>query len=344
MNVLPIGKVPIDVLERVVFRYRGAESKRVVLGPAVGEDAAVIDAGDRVMVISSDPITGASMDVGWYAVHVNANDIAVRGATPLFLTLTVLLPRGADEELLEEIMQGADVAARELGVSIVGGHTEVTPYLEQPIVCGTMVGEAERGKVVTTGGAKPGDVIIVTKHAGLEGASILARERYDELREVLGVDLLERAKVFSKELSVVREALALCKGCNVTAMHDPTEGGVIGGLIELSIASRSGFRVDERKIPVADETRRICEVLSVNPLRLISSGVLLATVAREDVEKAAKVLDGLGVRWSVIGEVTERGRVIIREGGSVDVGEEIIEELWMALRNPVARGSTRGSA
>lgn len=342
LGVLPVGKVPIDVLERVVFKYCGAGSRRVVLGPAIGEDAAVIDAGDRFLVISSDPITGASVDVGWYAVHVNANDVAVRGATPLFLTLTVLLPKGADEGLLEDIMRGADVAARELGVSIVGGHTEVTPYLEQPIVCGTMVGEAERGRVVTTGGARPGDVIIVTKHAGLEGASILARERYGELLEVLGADVLERAKMFSRELSVVREALALCKRCNVTAMHDPTEGGVIGGLIELSIASRAGFRVYEKEIPIADETRKICEALSVNPLRLISSGVLLATVARRDVEEAARVLDGLGVRWSVIGEVTEKGRVIVGGRGSVEVGEEIVEELWEALRKPVTRGGMQG--
>ncbi|MBS7287780.1 MAG: AIR synthase family protein [Candidatus Freyarchaeota archaeon] len=335
--VLPIGKVSIDVLKRIVFPCGGAKSKRVVLGPAVGEDAAVIDAGDRFLVVASDPITGASKDVGWYAVNVNANDVAVRGARPLFLTLTVLLPKGADEGLLEEVMRGADSAAKELGVSIVGGHTEVTPYLEQPIVCGTMIGEAERGKIVTTGGARPGDLIVVTKHAGLEGASILAWERYNELLSVVGRETLEMAKKFSRELSVVREALALNEKCKVTAMHDPTEGGVIGGLIELSIASKVGFRIEEWKIPVAEETRRICEELSINPFRLISSGMLLATVEKEDIEAAAEVLNGLGVQWSIIGEVTEKGRVMVRDGKTVEVEDEIVEELWEALRKPIVR-------
>lgn len=332
---LPIGKVPIKVLERVVFPYGGVKSGRVVLGPAVGEDAAVIDMGDRFLVVASDPITGASEDVGWYAVHVNANDVAVRGARPLFLTLTVLLPREADEDALKEVMQGADSAARELGISIVGGHTEVTPFLDQPIVCGTMIGEVDKGKLVTTSGAKPGNLLIVTKHAGLEGASILALERYDELVKILGKEVLEGAKRFSRMLSVVREALALNEACRVTAMHDPTEGGVIGGLIELSIASRVGFRVNRDKIPVAKETRRICEVLHVDPLRLISSGVLLATIEREDVERAAEVLRRIGVQWSVIGEVTEEGKVLEWEGGGEEVSDEVVEELWKALRRPV---------
>lgn len=332
-----MGKVPVDVLERVVFPCVGARSGRVVLGPAVGEDAAVIDAGDRFLVVSSDPITGASRDVGWYAVHVNANDVAVRGARPLFLTLTVLLPMGASEELLEEVMKGADSAARELGVSIVGGHTEVTPFLDHLVVCGTMIGEVEKEKLVTTSGAKPGDLLVVTKHAGLEGASILAWERYGELVDVVGKEALERAKRFSRELSVTREALALNEKCRVTAMHDPTEGGVIGGLIEMAIASKAGFRVEAKSIPVSEETRKICEALSVNPLRLISSGVLLAAIEREDVEVAAGVLDGLGVRWSIIGEITGRGKIIIEKQGAVDVGDEIVEELWEALRRPVAR-------
>jgi len=337
LRVLPVGKVPVDVLEKVVFPRVGARSERVILGPAVGEDAAVIDAGDKFLVVSSDPITGASRDVGWYAVHVNANDVAVRGARPLFLTLTVLLPRGANEELLEEVIKGADSAARELGVSIVGGHTEVTPFLDHPVVCGTMIGEVEKEKLVTTGGAKPGNLIVATKHAGLEGASILAWERYGELVDVVGKEALDRAKRFSEELSVAREALALNEKCRVMAMHDPTEGGVIGGLIELAIASKAGFCVEVKNIPVSEETRKICEALSVNPLRLISSGVLLAAIEREDVEVAAEVLNGLGVRWSIIGEVTERGKIVIGEQGAVEVGGEIVEELWEALRRPVVR-------
>ncbi len=337
MKVLPVGKVPIDVLERIVFPRVGVKSGRVVLGPAVGEDAAVIDAGDKFLVVASDPITGASRDAGWYAVHVNANDVAVRGARPLFLTLTVLLPRGTDEGLLDEVMRGADSAARELGVSIVGGHTEVTPFLDHPVVCGTMIGEVEREKLVTTSGARPGDLIIATKHAGLEGASILAWERYDELIDVVGREALDRAKEFSRELSVVREALALNEKCRVTAMHDPTEGGIIGGLIELSIASKTGFQIEERSIPVSEETRKICEALSVNPLRLISSGMLLAVIERGDVEVAAEVLDGLGVKWSVIGEVTKSDRVIVGRRGTTEAGDEIFEELWEALRKPVAR-------
>ena len=333
--MLPIGKVPNDILERVVFKRTGAKLDRVVLGPAIGEDAAVVDMGDRYVVIASDPITGASSGIGWYAVHVNANDVAVRGATPLFLTLTILLPKDVSVGLLDEVVNDAHSAAMELGVSIVGGHTEVVSFLSHPVVCGTMIGEVEKGKLVTTGGAKPGDVILITKHAGLEGASIIASERYNELVEVVGRGVLERAKSFSRMLSVVKEALALNEGCKVTAMHDPTEGGVIGGLIELSIASNVGFRVNGAKIPVAEETRRICEVLGVNPLRLISSGVLLATVDEEAVDDAVKALKNAGVKFSIIGEVVDEGRIIEGPEGKVYLGDEIVEELWVALEREI---------
>ncbi|MEM2144986.1 MAG: AIR synthase family protein, partial [Candidatus Jordarchaeaceae archaeon] len=269
---LPAGKVSNDLLKRIVFPYGGVNCGRVICGPAVGQDAAVIDYGEKLLVIGSDPITGTRSKLGWYAVHINANDVAVRGATPQFFTSTILLPNGASTDFLEEICKSVDEAAREIGVCVVGGHTEVVPYLENPLLCGTMFGETTKDKLVLTSGAHAGDFIILTKHVGLEGAAILATDRFEDLRKFLDDEILLRAQSFFASLSVVKEALTVNETGVVTSMHDPTEGGLLGGLVELAEASNVGFRLEEELIPVAEETLEICSTLGVDPLCLISSG------------------------------------------------------------------------
>lgn len=271
--------------------------------------------------------------MGWYAIHVNANDVAVRGAAPLYFTSTILLPDGTDTDFLEEVCKDVDEAAREIGVCVVGGHTEVVPYLENPLLCGTMFGETTMEKLVLTSGAHDGDIIILTKHVGLEGASILATDRFKDLNKILDEKLLLSAQSFSASLSVVKEALAVNNTGVVTSMHDPTEGGLLGGLVELADASDVGFRVDENLIPIARETLEICSTLGVDPLRLISSGVLLVTVKPGGETKALEATKSLGISSNIIGRVTSSERILVRDGGEeVNVGSSTKEQLWDALR------------
>ncbi len=327
------GKVPWDLLQKLVFPFTGVPNKNVLVGPAVGEDAAAIALnGDLVLIFSSDPITGAIRNAGWLCVHVNANDVASMGARPRWMVLTVLLPENSSENLLAEIMKGADKACRNLGVSIVGGHSEVTPGLKAPILMGSMLGTTTKDKLTTSSGAKPGDLIVMTKTAGVEGTAILASDLYDFLAKSLDREILERAKEFIKRISVVEEALAAIETGGVTAAHDVTEGGFSGALHELADASGVGFIVDEGKIPLAEETKLICKVLGVDPLSLIGSGSLLLTVKPEMIDKVLNAILGVGVKPSVVGKIVKEERLIRRKDGRVEVLKRPLrDELWRVL-------------
>lgn len=257
----PTGKVPSDVLRRVVFNRLGVPSDRLLQGPGVGEDAAVIDMGEKVLVVKSDPITGAVGSVGWLAVHINANDVASTGARPLWFLCVTLLPEGAGEELLNEIMDQMQAAFEEVGVSLIGGHTETTPGLDRPLIIGFMMGEADKDKYVTTGGARPGDVIILTKSAGIEGTAVLAQDLNAILRERVRDDVLLSAESMLRRISIVPEAMRAVEAGGVSSLHDPTEGGVLNGIWEMAEAAEVGVVINEEAIPIADETRIICSAL-----------------------------------------------------------------------------------
>jgi hydrogenase maturation factor len=272
---LPTGKVPSDVLRRVVFPYLGVKSDRVLQGPGVGEDAAVIDMGDKVIVVKANPITGAEAKIGWLAVHINANDIAACGAMPQWFLLNILLPEGADESLLEGIMVDINEACCDLGISLVGGHTESAPGLDRPIISGFMMGELPKERYVTTGGARPGDAVILTKGAGIEGTGILATDLAEVLRQKVGLEVLIEAAELLKMISVVREALVAMEAGGIHSFHTPTEGGVINGIWEMTEAADVGVRISEKVIPIAPVTSIICDVLGIDPLKLLGSGALL---------------------------------------------------------------------
>jgi hydrogenase expression/formation protein HypE len=330
---LPTGKVPKDVLKRLVFTCLGVPSDRVLKGPHIGEDSAVLDMGDSVLVAKANPITGAESRIGWLAVHINANDVAVRGAEPRWYMSVVLLPNGAQESLLETIMREQHEACCELGVSVMGGHTEVAPGLTRPIVSGFMLGEAEKGSYITTGGARAGDSIILTKGAGIEGTGILAVDLRDRLAGKVDETTLERAAGMLRQVSVVMEALAASKIKGVHSIHTPTEGGVLNGLLEVSEASNLGFRVYEKDLFVAPETRAICEALSVDPLRLLSSGALLITVAPLGAEAVLLAMEGVGVEAQVIGKMTKASRrfIVKADGSTLLVDSVDQDELYRVL-------------
>ena len=248
---LPHGKIPVEILRDTVFRNLGVKRKEVILGPSVGFDGAVLDIGDKSLIVSIDPITGAVERIGWLAVNINANDVATFGVKPEFLFSCILLPEGADRETVETICAQMDKAARELEIAIAGGHCEVTPGIKNPIVVGCIMGLTEKGNYVTAGGAKPGDKLILTKSAGIEGTAILASDRESQLRKAVDSSTLKRAKEFFKKISVVKEAILAFKTGGVHAMHDPTEGGVLGGIYEMTDASNVGvkFKLNRNSSP-----------------------------------------------------------------------------------------------
>ncbi len=331
---IPTGKLPQDILKRVVFERLGIHSERVLQGPGVGEDAAVIDMGDRVIVVATDPITGAVGNVGRLAVHVNANDVASTGARPLWFLCVTLLPEGNDEALLEGIMEQIHAACMEIGVALVGGHTETTPGLDRPILIGLMMGEASKEDYVTTGGASPGDVIVLTKGAGIEGTAVLAEDLARVLEDKIEASVIDAAKQMVERISVVPEAMKAVELGGVHSLHDPTEGGLLNGVWEMAEAAGVGVEIYESKIPIAPETMAICGALNVDPLKLMGSGALLIVLERMKVEKLLSLLSEIDVEASVIGEIknTEEGRVLVKADGSrVELAAVDQDEVYRVL-------------
>ena len=305
-RIFPVGKLNMDYLGDLLSRYVQRDS-RVVVGAQVGEDAAVIDFGDRYLVAKTDPITFATDQIGWYAVQVNANDLATSGATPRWLLVTLLLPEGrTTRELVERIFQQIHEACQELGIALVGGHTEVTYDLSRPIVVGQLLGEVEKGKLVTTGGAQVGDDIILAKGIAIEGTSIIARERATDLRQRgYSEEWIARAQryLYQPGISVLREAQLAIATAPVHAMHDPTEGGLATALNELAFAARAGLWVERDKIPVLAECAELCALYGLDPLGVIASGALILTIAPQDSLRLLEAYRQVAIPAAVIGRV-----------------------------------------
>jgi len=299
---LPHGKIPLEILQQVIFKNLGAKRSEVVLGPSAGIDGAVIDFGKKSLIVSMDPITGALERVGWLAVNINANDVATFGVQPEYLLSCIMLPENAEKITVETISMQMGKAATDLEIAIIGGHCEVTPGLSGPIVVGCTIGTTEKGNYVTAGGAKHGDKIILTKSAGIEGTAILASDKTRLLEKTMSHDTLLSAQQFFDQVSVVKEAVTAFKIGGVHAMHDPTEGGIAGGIHEMADASSLGVKVQEEKIMIKSETREICDFFKIDPLQLIGSGALLIAAKPNATESIIETLKQKGINASIIGE------------------------------------------
>jgi hydrogenase maturation factor len=302
---LPPGKLPGDLLSRLVAKYPVAD-ERVVIGPGIGRDSAAITFGNETLVVKTDPITFASDRAAHYLVHVNANDIACQGGTPRWLLVTALLPeRETTPAAVETMFRELNLAAAEIGVSVIGGHTEITVGLDRPILIGTMLGIAQYGRLISPIHAKPGDRLLMTKSAGIEGTALLATE-YRARLAIIDEATLNRAANFLTDpgISILAEASALNLAGAVTALHDPTEGGVATAVRELSESTDCGAVVSKSSVTVAAETSRICEALALDPLGLLSSGSLLAVVPADRIELATEALNVTGIPYSWIGKLT----------------------------------------
>ena len=306
------GKLPLDFLEELLGRIDLVDPS-VVLGARPGEDAALIDIGDRYLVAKSDPITFATDLIGWYLVQVNTNDLAVMGATPRWLMATLLLPEGVSEDAVRHIFDELLDACRLHGIALVGGHTEVTYDLPRPIAVGALLGEVAKDEVVLTSGARPGDSVVLTKGIAIEGTSILAREARAELVAAgVSPEMVEDAKglLFSPGISVRKDAEVARRAAPVHAMHDPTEGGLATALRELAAAADVGLELDLAAVPVLPACRAFCDALGLDPLGLIASGALLATVAAEDAAPLIEALDVEDIPAWEIGRVTPSVEVL----------------------------------
>jgi hydrogenase expression/formation protein HypE len=280
------GKLPAALLAELLARL--PSDPRVLLGPAIGRDAAAIDLGaGRVLVAKTDPVTFATDQIGRYVVHVNANDIACLGARPSWFLATVLLPEAAAPALAEEIFEQIRVACAELDIVPIGGHTEITIGLNRPLIAGAMLGEATADTLVRPESARAGDHLILTRGIAIEGTALLAREAPDALRSagVPEATIAAAARLLIEPgISVVREARAACRAARVHALHDPTEGGLSTALGELAQASSLQARVRRNEVPILPETAAICAALRLDPMGLLASGALLIAAAPEDCD------------------------------------------------------------
>lgn len=339
-DTLPVGKLPMELLARLLASAP-VDDPRVILGPGIGLDCAVVEAGDTLLVLKSDPITFVSDTIGGYLVQVNANDVATTGAAPRWLLITLLLPEHhTTEALVEGIFAQVYAACRALGIAVIGGHTEITHGLDRPLAVGTLIGEVARELLITPRGAAPGDRILLTKGVPIEAVSILAREFPERVRDAVGEEGLRRARDFLADpgISIVRDARIAMKAGRVTAMHDPTEGGLAAALWELAQASGRTLAVDVTAVPVPELAGQVCAAFRLDPLAAIASGALLLTAPADDAGNIRQVLEQAGIPCADIGEVYAGAAAVYRVTASGRV------PLPWPKRDALARVYDAGSA
>lgn len=327
---LDIGKIPNEHLRELLKNYTGLKRTEVLSCPMVGEDCAAVDFSDDICAVTTDPITGADDELGTLGVHVACNDLASSGAEPVGLMITILAPAGTTLEQVDSLMKQIRDAAAALDAAVIGGHTEVTDAVNRMVLSVTALGRVKRDKFISTHGAKPGDAVIFTNYAGTEGTAIISRLFEKEFRHEFGEKFVESSKKLLDHISVVREGL-LAAQYGVTSMHDVTEGGVLGAVREVAEAGGYGLEIEKSSIPVLEETRRICYYLSLDPLRLISSGCMLLTTP--DGDKLLRIFHQQDIKASIIGRVTFGNECILVDGENrIPIEAPGTDELYKARK------------
>jgi len=323
------GKLPPELVRRYLGKFTGAPDRSVIVGARLGVDAAVVGVSQRRLVVSCDPITFTTDEIGWYAVQVNANDVAVMGARPRWMLVCLLLPE-CDAREPERVFRQIDKAARKLGIAIIGGHSEVTTGIDRPLVVATMMGELAGRKPLTAAGARAGDDLVLVKGIAIEGTSIIAREKGAELAQAFPARFLARCRAFLRRpgIGVVEEALLAARH-GATAMHDPTEGGLWMAVWEMAEASGTGVEVYGDAVRVYPETGRLAAHYSIDARRLIASGCLLVAVGKRRSAGLMEAYRRRGVEARVIGRLGGRCRVWM-SGGST-------EEITPVKRDEIAK-------
>jgi len=319
------GKLDFDDLRNIILNNKTIKRSEVKVRNDVGEDCSIIDFGDCEGIFSTDPITGADENVGKLAVHINCNDIASCGGEPIGILVTILAPTSSSLEEINKVMKEIDEEAAKISVEIIGGHTEVTSAVNKMVISVTVIGKNLKGKSIKTADAKLDDDIIVTKSLGLEGTYILINDYEERIQKILSKEEIEFGKSLINKISVLEEGKIGC-GFGVNSMHDITEGGLLGGLFEVAMASNTGFKIYKDKIPMLDITKKVCEEFKIDPLRLISSGSMLIT--SKDGEALVKKLKENGIDASVIGKICREGGILVNKGNEINVEPPKRDELF----------------
>ena len=332
MNILKVGKLDNDILEKIVFGNIKYRSGDVIKRAGLGEDCAVMDFGEYDCIVSTDPITATPNEIGKLAVYIFCNDIASNGIEPFALTMSVLLPEGTCEKEVELIMKQAGEAAMDLEVEIVGGHTEITTAVVRPVIVSTVFGKSLRGESQTCDLMSEGDLICVTKDLALEGTAIIVGDHEDIMREVLSEDEIKQAKTFMDSISVVKDGV-LAGSIGTHGMHDVTEGGILGAVWEMCMNSKLGARIYESRIPLTDITKKVMKYLDVDPLKMISSGSMVMAISKDKEEDMKVAFKDVGINFNVIGEIVNEGEGITLESadGISPVLPPQSDEIYRAL-------------
>lgn len=323
------GKLPNSLLDKIIIEpinKHSVKRSEVMLKPSIGEDCAALNMGDNICLLSTDPITGAVENIGRLAININTNDIASSGGEPVGIMVTALFPPSITEGEISQIVTELYEEAEKVNVAILGGHTEITDAVNKPVLSCTVIGKTR--KLITSAGARAGDYVVMTKYAGLEGTAIFAHDR-EELLKNVDKSVVERAKKFSESLSVIKEGKAAAKE-GAHAMHDVTEGGILGACWEVADCAGLGIEVYADKIPVREETKIICDELGVDYRRLISSGSML--IICENGDKMTAAIEKEGINASVIGRITDEGRYIIENGCKYVLEEPGADELYKVVK------------
>lgn len=312
---MKIGKLPEPVLIRSVLKRVNHRRDEVLVGPAVGQDCAALCVGpDEALVMSADPITGTTKDIGSLSVYITTNDLAAAGAEPLGVMLTVMLPEAVEEPELRKMMEDVERTCAALNVEVLGGHTEITDVVKQALISVTGVGKIKKDHLTTLKGIEADQDLVVTKWIGLEATTIIAKEKEAELAARFSPKLIRIAKEFDQYLSVIPESrIAVEHG--ISAMHDITEGGIFGALWEMASGADLGVEIDLKKIPIRQETVEVCEFFNVNPYLIMSSGSML--IATKDGNGLVRRLEAAGIHAAVIGRTNNSNDRIIRNGEDV---------------------------
>lgn len=312
-DILPTGKLPIAFLDKLLKGLPSSDPN-VLAGPGIGVDAAVIRFGDQILVFKTDPITFTSDKLPWYVVTINANDIACMGGTPRYLLVTFLLPEAkTTSSYVETLFSELREACRAFDITLVGGHTEVTLGIERPLAIGFMIGTAESDDLIRPSGAKPGNAVLLSKKIPIEAVSIIASEKGDALP--IDNDLLEAARnlIIDPGISIMKEARIAMSHGGVTAMHDPTEGGLAMGLRELAVACGCGIIAYREQIPVLDIAEKILPLFSIDPLGALASGSLIVCCDNSCAEGILAAWAQNGIEGSLIGEITASPEILLIE-------------------------------
>lgn len=324
------GKLPNDLLEEMVFKYIKHKRKEVLTGASVGEDNALVDFGEEVAVLSTDPITGATNDIGRLSIEISVNDVSTSGGEPIGVLMTVLAPKGTSYEDIEYIMKDAGEAAERLDVEIMGGHTEITDAVNRVVISTTVIGKIRKEDILKLEDIKKGYKVLMTKSTGIEGTSILLNDYEDFFKGKINREMIEEGKRYGEKISVKQEG-KISGEMHVNYMHDITEGGLLGAVWEAHKAIDMGIKIYEEKIPITKITKEMTCILNIDPLRLISSGSMLIIADEAKSKSLIEKLNKTGISVSIIGEVIDDGVFLESKDNLKIIEPPRADELYRAI-------------